>query len=191
MFLSLKLKQAFYPLIMLFKGKRKDVFQSLPSEPLISIYSISIKGIEGNSINIADYKGHYILIVNVASECGYTPQYSQLQELYEEFGQHLVVLGFPSNEFGGQELAENEQIIKFCRENYKVTFPLAAKSSVIGPAKNTLYQWLTSNQLNGWNSKVPDWNFCKYLVDDEGKLLKYFSQKVSPFDEEIIQHLRR
>ena len=189
--IALKLKQIFYPLVMLFKGRRKAVSYLLPSDPLISIYTISIKRIDGNIINLSDYKGQYILIVNVASECGFTPQYAQLQELSEEFNLELLVLGFPSNDFGGQESAENDQIIIFCRENYNVTFPLAAKSSVIGRTKNALYEWLTNKQLNGWNSEPPGWNFCKYLVDDNGKLINYFSQTVSPFDEEIIKHLRK
>lgn len=155
-----------------------------------TIYDFIEKSIDGKDISLADFKGRKILIVNVASECGYTPQYKNLEALYEKYKDKLVVLGFPANNFGEQEPGTNEEIKKFCTTNYSVTFPMFAKISVKGDDKNDLYRWLTSKDMNGWNEQEPVWNFCKYLVDENGSLMKFYSQKVDPLSDEIVSELK-
>jgi len=148
-----------------------------------------VKLIDGTDIDLMQYKGKKVLIVNTASECGYTPQYKELAELYEKYGDKLVILGFPANNFGSQEPGSNEEIEKFCRENYSVTFPMFEKISVLGDNMHPVYKWLTSKDLNGWNDQQPKWNFNKYLIDEDGNLLKYFSSAVKPMDKEIVDML--
>lgn len=155
------------------------------AEPLTSIYDISVTDIQGREIPLSLYKGRKLLIVNTASECGYTPQYAQLQELHEKMGAQIAVLGFPSNNFGGQEPGTESQIMSFCQKNYGVTFPLFAKVKAKGKDKHPLYEWLSNPEMNGWNSQEPAWNFCKYLIDENGKLLHFFKSAVSPFDQRI------
>jgi glutathione peroxidase len=154
-----------------------------------SIFDIPINTIDGKPTTLAEFKGKKILIVNVASECGYTPQYSDLQKLYEKYKDKLVVAGFPANNFGGQEPGSNEQIASFCSKNFGVTFPMFEKISVKGSDKHALYQWLTDKSKNGWNDQEPTWNFCKYLIDENGQLIKYFPARVSPMDSEITSAL--
>ena len=154
-----------------------------------SIYDIKVKTIDGQETTLAQYKGKKMLIVNVASECGYTPQYADLQELYTAHGDKVALLGFPANNFGGQEPGSNAQIKDFCTKNFGVTFPMFEKISVKGSDMHELYQWLTSKDQNGWNEKAPNWNFCKYLISDDGKLLKFYSTAVNPMSEEIVGQL--
>ncbi|MEN0004830.1 MAG: glutathione peroxidase [Bacteroidota bacterium] len=153
-----------------------------------SIHQFKVAGIEGAEINFADYAGKKMLIVNVASECGYTPQYQQLQELYEEFQDRLVVIGVPSNDFGGQEPGTNAEIRAFCTTRYGVTFPQTAKLS-IRKSPHELYQWLTTKAKNGVMNSVVKWNFHKYFIDEQGHLINSFSSGVSPFDDQIIGQL--
>lgn len=154
-----------------------------------SIYDIALKTIDGQDATLAQYRGKKLLLVNVASECGYTPQYVELQELWQQHGDKVVVLGFPANNFGGQEPGTNEQIQSFCSKNFGVTFPLFEKISVKGGDMHPLYKWLTDKNLNGWNEKAPNWNFCKYLISEDGRLLNFYSSAVSPMDEEITGKL--
>lgn len=154
-----------------------------------SIYDLHLKSIDGKEIDFHQYKGKKLLIVNTASECGYTPQYAELQELHELHGNKITILGFPANNFGGQEPGSNEQIGSFCQKNYGVTFQLFAKSSVLAPDQNPLYQWLTQPAENGWNTEAPSWNFCKYLIDENGQLLKFYSAAVSPLSDEILKEI--
>jgi glutathione peroxidase len=154
-----------------------------------TLYDFKMTSIDGNEIDFSIYKGKKVLIVNVASECGYTPQYKDLQALYEKYGDKLVILGFPANNFGGQEPGSDEEIKGFCQKNYGVTFPMFSKISVTGDDQHPLYQWLSKKELNGWNDKSPGWNFCKYLIDENGNLLKFYSSKVKPLDEEITSQL--
>jgi glutathione peroxidase len=149
-----------------------------------------VKTIDGTDIDLTQYKGKKVLIVNVASECGYTPQYKDLETLYETYKDKLVVLGFPANNFGGQEPGTNEEIKKFCAENYNVTFPMFEKISVTGDDRHAIYKWLTSKDLNGWNDQQPKWNFNKYLLDEEGNLLKYYSSAVKPLSDDIVGMLK-
>ena len=130
-----------------------------------------------------------ILIVNTASDCGYTPQYTDLEKLYKEYKDKLIILGFPANDFGEQEKGSNEEIASFCQINYGVTFPLMQKSTVIkSAAQNEVFKWLSDKNKNGWNEQEPTWNFCKYLVDENGILVNVYNSSVSPY--ELIDELK-
>jgi glutathione peroxidase len=155
-----------------------------------TLYEFKMNSIEGKEIDFSQYRGKKVLIVNVASECGFTPQYEGLEKLYETYKDKLVVLGFPANNFGGQEPGSNEAIKSFCRDNYNVTFPMFEKISVIGSDQHPLYQWLTQKELNGWNDKPPTWNFCKYLIDETGNLIKFYPSAVEPMSDEITSQLK-
>ncbi len=155
-----------------------------------SIYSIKVTDINGKVTDLSQYKGKKILIVNTASNCGYTHQYKDLEKLHEEYADKIAVLGFPCNQFGGQEPGTAEEIGAFCEKNYGVTFPLFEKSNVKGSEKSELYSWLTDKSKNGWNDQEPSWNFCKYVIDEQGKLLAFYPSKTEPFDERIISLLK-
>ncbi len=174
------------------KSKPEDTMIDRPNfyEYVSSTPGAKVKSIDGTEIDFGQYKGKKVLIVNVASECGYTPQYEDLQKLYEQYGDKLVILGFPANNFGGQEPGSNEEIQAFCKKNYGVTFPLFEKISVLGDDMHPLYKWLTNKELNGWNEQKPKWNFSKYLLDENGNLIKYYSSTVKPFDNEIVNELK-
>lgn len=152
-----------------------------------SFFDFEMKDLEGNLVDFSSFKGKKILVVNVASKCGYTPQYEGLQELYENFGDKITILAFPANNFGGQEPGSNEDIKEFCSANYGVTFPVFEKVSVKGFDKHPIYRWLSDPQQNGWNREEPSWNFCKYLLDEKGELLKYYPSSVTPLDEDILK----
>ncbi|WP_181306782.1 glutathione peroxidase [Rufibacter sp. XAAS-G3-1] len=154
-----------------------------------SLYDIPLKTIDGKDANLQQYKGKKMLIVNVASECGFTPQYADLEKLHRLHGDKVVVLGFPANDFGGQEKGSNEEIAQFCQKNFGVTFPLFQKGSVIGAEQQPMYKWLTSKEANGSNTNAPSWNFCKYLISEDGKLLKFYPSKVSPLSEELLRDI--
>ncbi|MFD2033504.1 glutathione peroxidase [Belliella marina] len=152
-----------------------------------SIYDFKLNDIDGNEVDFSQFKGKKLLLVNVASKCGYTPQYEDLQKLNEEYGDKVVILGFPANNFGGQEPGTNEDIKQFCTANYGVTFQMFDKISVKGADKHPLYRWLSDKDMNGWNDKEPSWNFCKYFIDENGELKNFFASSVNPMDAEIIQ----
>jgi len=154
---------------------------------MASIHDIKVEGIDGKELNFADFKGKKILVVNVASECGFTPQYQQLEELYKEFKDKLVVVGCPSNDFGGQEPGTNLEIRSFCSLNYGATFPMAGKLSI---SESPLYQWLTRKALNGVMDGEVKWNFHKFLLDEAGQLVKEYPSSVSPIDTKIVDWLR-
>ena len=156
-----------------------------------SIYDYNLISIDGDSISMSEYKGKKVLIVNVASWWGHTPQYAGLQTLYEKYKNDLVVLGFPANNFL-QEPGKNAKIKSFCSTEYGVTFPMFEKTNVKkSDNQNPLYVWLSNKELNGWNDKSPSWNFCKYLIDGNGNLIKMFSPKIEPLDNEIVQYLNK
>ena len=154
-----------------------------------SIHQFKVRGIEGSEIDFAQFAGKKLIIVNVASECGYTPQYQQLQELYDEFQNKLEIVGFPSNDFGGQEPGKNEEIQAFCEIRYGVTFPLSAKITIKGTDVHPVYQWLTQKNQNGVADSEVRWNFYKYLLDENGQLVKSLPSSVSPLDEQILDWL--
>jgi glutathione peroxidase len=152
-----------------------------------SIYDFKMKDINGELVDFSKFKGQKLLLVNVASKCGYTPQYADLQKLHEAHGDKVTIIGFPANNFGGQEPGTNEEIKQFCSSNYGVTFKMMDKVSVKGADKDPLYRWLSDKDMNGWNDKEPSWNFCKYFINENGELVKFFPSSVKPMDEEIIK----
>lgn len=154
-----------------------------------TIYQFKVDGLEGGTIDFASFKGKKILIVNTASKCGYTPQYKDLEALYEKYKDKLVVIGFPANNFGGQEPGTNKEIKEFCSQNFGVSFPMAAKVSVKGDDMHPLYQWLTQKSKNGVLDAEIKWNFGKFLVNEKGELVAYFPSKVNPMSEELISKL--
>ncbi|MGV3642351.1 MAG: glutathione peroxidase [Adhaeribacter sp.] len=156
-----------------------------------SVYDFEFKTLMGQDIALADFKGRKMLLVNVASECGFTPQYKELQELYDKYGDKVVVLGFPANDFGGQEPGSHEEIAQFCERNYGVKFPVFEKIAVTGPDTHPLYQYLSDKARNGVTDAKPTWNFCKYLIDEKGKVMGFFPSKVSPMSEEIISAIHQ
>lgn len=155
-----------------------------------TLYDFKMKSIDGEIIDFSKYKGKKVLIVNTASECGYTPQYKELEELNKMYGDKVVVLGFPANNFGEQEPGSNKEIASFCQKNYGVSFQLFEKVDVIGSNTCDLYKWLSTKELNGWNSQEPKWNFNKYLIDENGQLIKYFASSVKPMSEEILKAIK-
>ncbi|MBK7884887.1 MAG: glutathione peroxidase [Chitinophagaceae bacterium] len=153
-----------------------------------SIYDFKVPALDGSTIDFASFKGKKILIVNTASQCGYTNQYKTLEELYKAHQDKLVIVGFPTNDFGGQEPGTNTEIQDFCQKNYGVTFPMAAKISVkenIAP----IYKWLTTKKLNGTMDADISWNFNKFLLDENGKIIAKFDAGTTPLSEEIISKL--
>ena len=154
-----------------------------------SLYNIEIKSISGEKINLSDYKGKKILFVNVASECGFTPQYEGLQELYELYKDNLMIIGVPSNQFGGQEPGTAEQIQSFCKLNYGVTFLITEKVDVKGENQHPLYAWLTKKEKNGVKNSSVKWNFQKYLVDENGSFIDYYFSLTKPMSKKITKHL--
>jgi len=159
--------------------------QDLPE----TIHGFEFTSLEGEKIDLSQYKGKKILIVNTASKCGYTPQYEDLEKLYSENKDRLVVIGFPANNFGNQEPGANEEIAEFCERNYGVSFPMSEKISVKGNDMAPIYQWLTQKKWNGVKDSEVKWNFQKYLIDEEGKLMEVFESAVKPLSAELMSHL--
>lgn len=156
-----------------------------------TIYQFKVKDISGNDFDLASLKGKKVMIVNTASECGLTPQYEQLQELYTEFkDDNFIIIGFPANNFGAQEPGSNEQIAAFCQRNYGVTFPMMEKISVKGDDTHPLYQFLTHKDKNGLEDNEVKWNFQKYLINEDGTLAKVVGPETLPIDEAVIQWIK-
>ena len=157
-----------------------------------SIYDFKVTALDGKStIDLSKYKGKKILIVNTASKCGFTPQYEGLQKLYKEQGGNLVIVGFPANNFHEQEPGTNEEITSFCQKNYGVTFPMAAKISVVGGDMAPIYQWLTKKQYNHYQDSEVKWNFQKYLINEKGELVGVFYSATTPDSKEIAEALKK
>jgi glutathione peroxidase len=154
-----------------------------------SIYDFKVEALDGSTIDFASFKGKKILIVNTASECGYTPQYEGLEALYKKYQDKLVIVGFPANNFGGQEPGSNTEIKEFCKKNYGVSFPMAAKVSVKGDDVAPIYKWLCSKSENGVLDAEVGWNFGKFLLDEKGNLMTYLPSKVTPMSEELTSKL--
>ena len=165
-------------------------FLSLSVMSQKSIYDIDINDINGDAINMNDFRGKNLLIVNVASKCGFTYQYEGLEDLYNEYKDKLVVIGVPCNQFGGQEPGSNEQIAAFCKQNYGVSFLITEKVDVSGTNQHPLYSWLCNQQKNGkFNSSVK-WNFQKYFVDKNGELVNYFYSITKPNSNKIVSLIK-
>ncbi len=165
----------------------KDAPENSSQSSSTSFYDLRMTSIDGIEVQFQRYQGKHVLIVNTASECGYTPQFEALQKLHKLYGNKLAVLGFPANNFGAQEPGSNEDIANFCVKNFKVSFQLFDKSDVTGPNKNEVYQWLSNKKQNGWNTQEPTWNFCKYLINDKGRLINYYSPSVDPLSGTIVE----
>lgn len=158
-----------------------------PQPPAMSFHELSATSLQGELIRMDRFKGKKLIVVNTASECGYTGQYGPLQELYEKYqDKGLVVIGFPSNDFGGQEPGSEQEIAAFCQRNYGVTFPMMSKISIKGDDVHPVYFWLTNKEQNGVMDATVKWNFNKFLIDEEGRLVKHLPSTVGPLDEEII-----
>ena len=164
----------------------EKLFSTSGESSKTSLYDFQIKGIDGMPIDFERYRGKKLLIVNTASRCGYTPQYETLQKLHEQYGDRVVVLGFPANNFLWQEPGNNAEIAGFCQRNYGVTFQMFEKISVKGKDQHPLYRWL--RQKSG---QRPSWNFCKYLVNEKGDVSGFYGPKVSPLDDAIIKQITK
>lgn len=149
-------------------------------------YDLALKSLLGEQLDLAAFKGRKLLIVNTASECGYTPQYSALQELYENFKDQMEIIGCPCNQFGGQEPGKAEEIAQFCKKNFGVTFPLTEKLEVVGSQQHPLYKWLCHKTENGVQDSEVSWNFQKYLLDEHGRLMAVIPPGIAPDSEEFL-----
>jgi glutathione peroxidase len=157
-----------------------------------SFYDFKVKDIDGKDFDLSSLKGKKVLVVNTASKCGNTPQYADLEKLYEEFkNQNFVIIGFPANNFMKQEPGTNQEIAEFCLKNYGVTFPMMSKISVKGDDMDPLYQWLTTKSKNGVMDSEVKWNFQKYMIDQNGKLVDVVDPKTKPYDEKILSWIKK
>ncbi|MEY4627952.1 MAG: hypothetical protein RLZZ595_278 [Bacteroidota bacterium] len=184
----------FYPVLTsvtrFFGVNNKVVLPSTVASPTSSVYAIPFELINGDTVSLSVYKGKKIVVVNTASDCGYTGQYEELQKLYEQRKDEIVIVGFPANDFKQQEKGSNQEIAAFCKKNYGVEFPLAMKTTVIKNEKQHLiFKWLSDPTQNGWNTQAPSWNFSKYIIDEEGKLIGYFDPGVSPLGADFSKIL--
>ena len=155
-----------------------------------NFYKFKMKGIDGKEIDFSQYKGKKVIILNTASKCGYTPQYADWEKFHQA-NKDIVILGFPANEFGGQEPGTNSEIASFCQKNYGVSFQMMEKVVVKGAEKCNLYSWLSDKSKNGWNEKEPSWNFCKYVINEKGELVNFFASGVKPTSAEFIAALNK
>jgi len=156
-----------------------------------TIYDFKIKSLEGGTIDFSQYKGKKILIVNTASKCGFTPQYAGLEKLYEQYKDKVVIIGFPSDNFGGQEYHDNDSIKSFCQKNYGVTFPLTTRVDVKGDNATPVFKYLCNKSENGVLDATISWNFNKFIIDGNGNLLAHFDSKVTPDSEELLKYIKQ
>lgn len=184
-----------YPAIMWSSkaaGKKQIQWNQENKIPLVPIYSLTTKDINGKDFDFSSVKGKKILLVNTASDCGFTGQYEALEKLQEKYSSSLVVIGFPANDFKEQESKDNESIATFCKKNYGVSFPLMSKSVVVKKQnQNEVFRWLSEASMNGWNQQAPVWNFCKYLVNEQGVLTHYFPMTVDPLDTSVVEAIEK
>jgi glutathione peroxidase len=189
--LKQKIARILYPLILRLgkKGRNGTVLDNTrQAQAKVSLYEQHILLNNGSKLDLETLSGRKILLVNTASECGYTGQFAELQTLHEKYGEKLAIIGFPSNDFRQQEKGSNEDIARFCQVNYGVTFPIAQKAVVVkNVVQHPVFKWLTQSSANGWNDHAPDWNFGKYLVDETGNLINYFGPSISPLDDVVLK----
>jgi len=190
-----RILKTMYPFFLFLSKLKNKNAKMLTNEnniqPQKSFYDLTVLLNNGDILQLSSLQGKKILLVNTASDCGYTPQYNDLEILYEANKDKLVVIGFPANDFGEQEKGSDETIAQFCQVNFGVTFPLAKKSTVIkSPEQNIIFKWLSDKALNGWNNQQPVWNFSKYLVNENGILVNYFDPGVSPDSDEVRKALQ-
>lgn len=189
-----RLMKLAYPLILWFRQvstKEKVLQNQKKAAPPVSFYSLSAMANNGTELSFATLKGKKVLLVNTASDCGYTAQYAELQKLYGHAKEDVEIIAFPSNDFKDQEQGSDEAIAQFCAINFGVSFPLTKKAVVLNTSgQHPVYQWLTNPVLNGWNNKTPAWNFAKYLINEEGLLTHYFDPGVSPVSTEVLEAIQ-
>lgn len=195
MTLRQRLLKFFYPVITAFgKGsaQKTTLAPPHPVTPPDSFHDLQIALSNGKTLSFDSLRGRKVLLVNTASNCGFTAQYAELQQLYTHSKEDLEIIGFPANDFKEQEKGSDEEISQFCQVNFGVNFPLARKSQVVkGEGQHPVFQWLTSRQKNGWNEKAPEWNFSKYLIDEEGRLINYFAPATSPLSRPILDAVQK
>ena len=170
----------------MFRVKNTTELSNSKKIPPVSFYTL--KGVlnNGDTLDFASLQGKKVLLVNTASDCGYTEQYADLQKLYVQHSDKLMVIGFPANDFKQQEKGTDEEIAQFCKANFGISFPLMQKSTVIrSPEQNPVFAWLTDSSRNGWNNKAPSWNFAKYIVNEKGILTNYFGSSISPLSKDV------
>ena len=168
-------------------NENKTESDNFSRDPSSTIFDYKIKNIYGDVVTLEKYRGKKILIVNVASRCGYTSQYKDLQKLQDRYKDRLQVIAFPCNDFGFQEPGNSEQIAEFCEVNYNIKFPIMEKINIRRSPSHPLYEWLSNSELNGWNDSKPKWNFYKYLIDEKGKLINFFNSGISPLSTQITE----
>ena len=190
-----KLLKAFYPALMWITkltGSKAEKAENIEATPQVPFYTLSATKNDGKPLDFSQFKGKKVLLVNTASDCGYTNQYADLQALYEQYKGKLEIIGFPANDFKEQEKGSDEDIAQFCKVNFGVSFPLMKKSVVIKSSEqNPVFKWLSDSAQNGWNQKEPSWNFSKYLVNEQGVLTHYFDPSVSPLSEEVKKSIEK
>ena len=171
---------------LIFMGLLSMFFKSNAQE-LSSIYDLTYTSITGKKVSLETYKGKYILFVNVASECGFTSQYEDLQALYEKNKDKLEIIAVPCNDYGSQESGSNSEIKNFCETRYGVSFTMGSKQKIKSSPISDLYQWLSDPKQNGWNSSLPSWNFCKYVINEDGQLTHFLRSGVNPTGKEMLK----
>ncbi len=185
-----KVLKAVYPMLMWFTklaGANSTILTNQKATPAVSFYTLQAAAGNGGTLNFSTLKGKQVLLVNTASDCGYTDQYAELEKLYQQYKNIIEIIAFPANDFKEQEKGTDEEIGAFCKKNYGVTFPIMGRSVVIkSTEQNPVFKWLTNAASNGWNSKPPSWNFSKYLINKEGKLTHYFDSGISPLSKEVM-----
>ena len=188
-----KVLRKMYPLIKKLgkKGKNGTVLKNEKKiAPSSSFFDLEVVLNNSKKLHFSEFKGKKVLLVNTASDCGYTGQYAELQSLHEQFGDSIRIIAFPANDFAGQEKGNDKEISSFCQVNYGVTFPVASKGVVLKKAEQQqVFRWLTHKTLNGWNDHEPDWNFSKYIIDGKGALTHYFGPSISPLDDDFLASL--
>jgi len=188
MTLRQKFLKTVYPIFIKFGNRNKVIIANLQTDAPASFYNLKSVLNNGELYSFEQLKGKKVLIVNTASDCGYTPQYEELQHLYEKYKDILEILAYPSNDYKEQEKGNNDDIASFCKKNYGITFPLMQKTNTKkSESQDSVYQWLTDIKKNGWNEKSPKWNFSKYLVNEKGQLTHYFDPAVSPNDDSFLR----
>ncbi len=187
--------KAIYPVVMffgkLFPSKHSALVNDKFIQPSVSFYQLKAIANNGDTVYFEQFKGKKILVVNTASDCGYTAQYDELEKLHQQYKDNLVILGFPANDFKEQEKKKDDEIASFCKINYGVTFQLMKKSHVIkGDEQNEVFKWLSDSTKNGWCNQQPIWNFSKYVINENGVLTNFFAQTVSPLDKKVIEAVK-
>jgi glutathione peroxidase len=180
-----------YPLIMLksklFPGKTAALANTQNTKPPVDFYTLTAVANDGTLIDFHRFAGKKVMIVNTASDCGYTGQYDELEKLHQQY-KDLAIIGFPANDFKEQEKKDDASIAAFCKVNFGITFSLMQKTHVVkGAEQNVVFNWLSHKEKNGWCDQAPSWNFNKYIVSEEGVLLDYFNQTISPLDKKITK----